>query len=599
MSGISIFIFFILGIIVRFYKLTQIPFALYHDEMDYVFAGEAVARFGSDITGQWRPWQLLPLKTLNYTAELPALFHAIAQNIFGFGPSSGHMPAAIFGIVTALFVGILVYLFSKKYLLSVLASLVVLVNPWHVHLSRMGYEAVISLFFQLLFLISLFQIGSAKKRKLLANVLLYLLLFASLFFTYFTYHGAKFLSVALVMGASFWFFWQKKPLWQKFVLSLSLIFFLSILLLSTWRLQQAGQFGLRDSELINSSYISQLVDQQRKSSVANWANQLFINKPTILVRELLARYLFVFDPYRLVVTGYESGFQFSLIVHGFFYLSSIPLLLFGIKWWFKNYKRPAYFLLIFLLISPIASTITIGYQSIFRSALTYLILLIFIAGGIFAVFQYLTKLPKAKQLLSVFILFLLLEVANFTFVYLSRYGFVSADNHYFYEKLLASYVNRIDQPVLILTGKGKAYSLARSIVAYNQLMPQLSETEKKQFRQTSGVDYHLQELVISESCPNPLEVLDNIQVVDLDMFERCQYADFIATASAQFKYDVDDKFLSISSPIDSGAYYFLLNDPLCDKEQLAFFVYTNQLADFSPDRMTDDNFCQTWIKREN
>ena len=62
--------------------------------------------------------------------------------------------------------------------------------------------------------------------------------------------------------------------------------------------------------------------------------------------------------------------------------------------------------------------------------------------------------------------------------------------------------------------------------------------------------------------------------------------------------NVDDKFLSISSPIDSGAYYFLLNDPLCNEEELSYFVYTDQLADFSPSQMTDEDFCQTWIKRE-
>lgn len=593
-------IFFFLGLFVRFYKLSEIPISLYHDEMDYVFTGEALARFGTDITGQWRVGQLRPLKTLNYTAELPALFHALSQLFFGFGPSTGHLPAAIFGLLTVLLLAYFVYRLSKNYFLSLVALLLIMLNPWHVHLSRMGYEAVISLFFQVIFLLSVFLISTYKNRQISAKVIFYyLLLFSSLFLTFFTYHGSKFLAVVLVFAACIWIFFQKQSTKRKLFFSFSLFFLLGLLLFHTINLQQAGQFGLRDAEIFSLDSLSQLVDKQRKLSFSNQIEEIFINKAVVLLKELLSRYLFVFDPYRLTISGYESGFQFSLVVHGFFYLSSIPLFLIGLKWWLKNYQRIFYFLLLFILVSPITSAITIGYQAIFRSALTYLLLLVFIAGGVAASFEYLAKFKKKTLLSFALLLFFFLESSNFTYNYLSRYGIVSADNHYFFEELLAAYVKRLDQSVLILADKGKAYSLARSIVAYNQLMPELTAQQREQFADSTSVDYHLPNVVISETCPNLVEETDTIQVVDLGMFKRCQYEEFMATAAAEFKENVDEKFLSISSPIDSGAYYFLLNDPLCNQEELKHFVFTDQLADFSPGQMIDEDFCQTWIKKEH
>lgn len=592
-------IFIFLGLFLRYYKLGQIPVSYYHDEMDYVFTGEALARYGTDITGQWWPGQLRPLKTLNYTAEIPAYFHAVAQLVFGFGPSSGHIPAAVFGLFTVVMASFFVYLISKNYLLSLTTFIILLLNPWHVHLSRMAYEAVISLFFQIIFLLSLYLIASYQKKKItLPLMFYYFLLFSSLILSYFTYHGTKFLAPVLVFASCLWMFAQKQTTRYKFFFASSLILLIGILLFYTWQLQQAGQFGLRNAELINFEYIGQLVDKQRKLSFANWTDQIFINKPTVLIRELLARYLFVFDPYRLAISGYESGFQFSLIVHGFFYLSSIPLFFFGIKWWLKNYRHAANFLLLFLIISPIVSVITIGYQAIFRSALTYLILSLFVAGGVFNIILNVQEKKKKVMLSIIVLLFSFLEMVNFTYNYLSRYGFVSADNHYFFEELLAAYVKRSDQAILILVDKGKAYSVARSIVAYNQLMPVLSQEEKKQFGKTTGSDYHLQKIDISENCPNLNEIINTVQIIDLGMFERCHYADFIATASSHLQDNIATNLLSISSPIDSGAYYFLLNDSLCDQNKLNFFVYTDQLADFNPDRMSNEDFCQTWIKRE-
>src|SRR3972149_8527853 len=112
LATLSLMILILFGLFFRFWQLNAIPVSLYHDELDYVFTGEAVARYGTDITGQWHPWQFRPLHTLNYTAETPVIWHALAQKLFGYGPRNAHTPAAIFGVGSIMVAAFLTYFAS-------------------------------------------------------------------------------------------------------------------------------------------------------------------------------------------------------------------------------------------------------------------------------------------------------------------------------------------------------------------------------------------------------------------------------------------------------------------------------------------------------
>lgn len=593
-------VLFLLGLFIRFFRLNQIPLSFYHDEMDYVFTGEAVARWGTDITGEWSPWQLRPLRTLNYTAELPALFHAAAQLVFGLGPQSGHIPAAFFGLLIVIITATLAFILTKNKMLSILVGVLVATNPWHVFLSRMGYEAIISLFFQLTFIVTVWLATTKLTQKTLIKVGNYFGMLLSIFLGFFTYHGAKFTFVALIAAACLWLFFQKISKIWKITMIISLIGFLALLTLHMVQLNQAGALGERDSELLNTEYLTEIVDERRRLSFSSPFTNLVINKPVIAYEALMRRYASVFDVYRLAVRGAESGFQFSLSVHGYFYLTMIPLSIIGVYWWLKRYSKAGLFLLLFLAVSPIASTVTIGYQTIFRSALTYLLLLIFAGGGATAVFNYLFKSKYSYLGIITILTILLIEVVTFGSNYLSRYALVSADNHYFFEKLLADYVNRIEEPVLVVVSNEKVYSQARAVVSYNQLMPELSLEERLQFSDPSvSRTFSFKDTTITGSCPNLEEVREVVQVVDQMMFGRCEYKEFLATASASLNDPKQpQRLFAISSPIDSGSYFFLINDPICNPEEVDNFVYVDDIANYQLQQLSDEEFCQNWIKRE-
>jgi len=591
-----------LGLFTRLYKLNSVPISLYFDEMDYVVTGESIVHWGSDLSGNWQPLQLRPVHTMNYTAELAAVFHAFFQGIFGTGPATAHIPAAVFGLLSIVALCGLIWRQTRSSVFVLVVAAMMTVNPWHTHISRMGYEAVISVFFQIAFLFSLWLISQKKvsdreKALGLAGLLI------SLFFSFYTYHGAKFTMLILSAAAIIWLWWQ--PLSRRWKMTTSVVLTVTLLILlgRTAQLQRAGAFGDRSGEIITSQFITPLVDEQRRLSLNFPGMQLITNKYTVGLKEIGLRYISVFDTYRLLGTGNESGYQFSLSVYGFFHLSTFPFLLFGFHWWFRRYPTAARFLMLFLIVSPFTSAVTTSFQAIFRSALTYVLIIAFASGGVMSTWEWLAKQSKKKALLgfglgtALFVL-LVTEAAIFSLNYFTRYPILTADKHYFLERLLAGYVGRVQQPILVVTNSS-AYNRSRSILAYTQTLSTLTPAERQQFANAEEPEYHFGSVTVTVRCPNFSDFPNTIQVVEADMFENCHYREFLATSSAQPKNAAHQiELKSISSPSDSGTYFHLFNDPICEYEKLQPYVYTNNIDDFDPLSLTDEKFCQTWVKRE-
>lgn len=580
----------ILAVWLRFWHISSIPFSLYHDEMDYVATGEAVARFGTDISGQWNPLQLAPLKTLNVTAELPAIFHAGAQLIFGFGPQSAHIPAALFGLATVLLITLLTYLLSKNRLLAILVGLSLSINPWHVYISRLGYEAVISIFFQLVFITGLWLSLKAQKRKQV--VISMILMLVGIFFAFFTYHAAKF-SIPLFVLAGFAWLWkaQVKKLNYK-LLAVGLVFFTGALLLFIQLSPGRDLLAARESDLLFSSdFLSSQVDEERRIALdySGIPNTLFINKPILFFQALTNHYLSVFDFYRLFVSGYEGGFQFSLAVHGFFYLSSIPLIVFGIKWWAKEHRTSLFFILTFILLAPIASTITVSYQSIFRSGITYLLLSVLSGAGVYSILKSLQKWRYSQVIILLFGALLIAEAVWFGSRYFTRYPLVSAENHYFFERALAGYTHRVSGKKLIVV-QSDPYSPARSIIFYNQLLPTLTSAERLQFAAPKAETYVFGDTTVTNLCPEHFPDDSTTLIIDSAMLQDCKYAT---------KYTTDKmRKYGIGSPTDSRMYYYLLHDRICLEQQLPDFIYNSDLTAYQFDTLQDQDFCRLWVQEE-
>jgi len=588
--ALIISIFFAFGLVLRFWLIKEIPIAFYHDEMDYVITGEAIARFGTDISGEWQPKLLKPLITYNVTSELAAVFHAIVQRIFGLGVQSGHLPSAIFGVLTTLASGWLTFLLFKSKKVSLIFIIFLWINPWHIHISRLGYEASISLFFQVLALSAIISFGQNQGKINLKSLAYFSIGIVGIFGSFFTYHGAKVTIAGIVLTGLAIALKNTKNIKS---LLLPCFIFLTTLFLAYAQLFYGINQGFylgRESEFIfSSNFLEKTVNHTRLLSFDFPGKNLVLNKLTILFFEGLKRWTAVFDINKFAIGGMESGFQFSLFVHGFWYLSSVILFFLGLFKMLKNKIDGTYSWLILLCISPLASVLNITYQSIFRSALTYILLIAPIVYGFLSVLK---MLENKKLFLSIFFIILIIEPIYFAAQLFGRYGIVTAENHFFDDRLLAGYIRlatkQSGKPIIIILDND-VFRRARNVIAYNDLLKNLTRTERQQFANTNLQTYKFANLTFSLNCPDKQIIDENILIIKPNMLENCKFLPSKTT---------DIIFPTIASPIDSGAYFYLYQDPVCQNFELPQYVYTNNLNDFYIEKLNNKKFCQTWVKWE-
>ncbi len=588
------------GIFFRFWHLSDIPLFYYHDEMDHVITGEAIARFGTDISGNWSPWQLKPLRTLNYTAELNAIWHALAQLFFGFGYQSGHIPNAFFGFASAILASYLLFLIFKNKLLFWLSLGIFLTNPLMIHLSRTAYETVISTFFQLVMITGIFQSLKMLKnkekfkynRKELVKLIAYVLLIViGAFFAYFSYHGAKF-TVLIILLSSAIFSFYAISFKKASIFSLGLIIIFIGLFSFSIHQSNMGYYGERDQDLFwNSEVIEKQINENRRVSLNYPAQLMFENKFIGYIQTIIKKYFMVYDFERLTAHGMESGLQFSLAVHGFFYISTILFLIFGIIYIFQKCGYKGLIAIFFLLlITPVASIINSGDQSIMRSTLSYFIILGVSSIGLWSIVYELKNRKNIFSLISIIIVISILsiELIFFSYKYFSRYPLVSVNNHYFNEELLAGYVKQAQDDIYIIADT--PYSRSRSILSVNGLMPNLSKEQREQFAINNLETYDLGDVTVTQVCPNFDLIKNQTLIVELIKSEECKAKDWVATQSAS-------RFVSLSSPLDSGTLYYVLNDKLCSEFAPNDFVYTKSLNMYNPAEITKEEFCTTWVAK--
>ncbi len=166
MLGMKKYVLLILGIIValafglRIYKVTEIPPSLSWDEVSIGYNAYSILKTGRDEHGRF-----LPLDTFiaygDYKPPLSIYFTVPFVAVFGLNELSVRLPSVLFGTATVFLIYFLVlellgyvsentsntFQKSTQEYLPLLCAFALSVSPWHINLSRAGFEANIALFF--------------------------------------------------------------------------------------------------------------------------------------------------------------------------------------------------------------------------------------------------------------------------------------------------------------------------------------------------------------------------------------------------------------------------------------------------------------------
>lgn len=134
-----LFFIALLGIYLRFDRLTVIPPALSHDESAIAYNAYSILKTGKDEYGVSYP--LLFRSFDDY--KLPGMVYSTVPFVVLFGRSeiAARLPSAIFGALAILVMFGIAYELTKSTLFSLSSTLFLAIQPWHINFSRQLFES--------------------------------------------------------------------------------------------------------------------------------------------------------------------------------------------------------------------------------------------------------------------------------------------------------------------------------------------------------------------------------------------------------------------------------------------------------------------------
>jgi 4-amino-4-deoxy-L-arabinose transferase-like glycosyltransferase len=391
----------ILGGFLRLVQLSYVPPSLNWDEVSLGYNAYSLLHSGRD------EWQVaFPTIFRAYgDYKLPLYVYSAVPTVAAFGLSAAgvRLPSVMAGIGLILLTYLISYRIFTNKQTALIAAFLVATQPWTVFLSRVAVEANLAAFFITLGI----YLGLVKRFSLSA-----LLLGLSVW----TYNSARFFVPALLLFAIFYF----RRRFRNLVLSL-LIAAVFLLPMLFQLLQPSGQARLGWLTLLDSGALAQIAASRSASHFP--VPRLIYNKVTYFSVHFTANYLSYFSPDFLFFKG---GSQYQFNIPGVGLISPVGLVFFYLGLAFllftrhKNYR----FLLLWLLLAPVAGSITRDSPHTLR-AITFLpVPMIIVSYGLTTIIQ---KLPRLKTFgLAVFTLaifvYLGVFIANYTQTYRSDYS---------------------------------------------------------------------------------------------------------------------------------------------------------------------------------
>ena len=566
---------FILGAFLRFLYLGSVPVSLSHDETDNIIQAHAVIQTGSDIAGTWKPWSFLPnsgvMAELGPLINVPSLY-LLPQSLF----ASRFTTALLSALFPLLFFWWLTTIKAKSSV-AIMTSLLLAVSPWHLIFSRTALEQPTSLFFYLLswiFLAKLFHRDNRSTKHYALYTLLFTLAFS---IGYFTYHGFKFALPGMTVLYALYLFWQSHPrLKLPLIISLSVIGLLLVrtALFSSYYASRSGEIIL----LQNDRFTSEVNAERRQSVAPERLKSLFVNKPLVVLSVIRDKYVGAISPDLLFLHGEANG-VFSVWLAGYFYLFTLPFLLFGLFYLISKHRPVHLLILTLLLISPVASVIHVNNTFAFRSAIYFVLLNIVLAYGVSWV------LDRYRYLKPVFYLLLISGLASFCYILYFVTPVTNANDYFFGDRLIANYLRLNPNHKILVIDNQPRYIYSAFVLAHSQVTPNLIAGFEHEYNPTDDNSYTVDNLTIARTCPTTSD----------STFDTVIIPSIRATELSVCPAITHSTIHSFVSPKDSGELSRIYGDSLCSTNELGTYVHPTSLADFQLESMDRGEFCSKWV----
>lgn len=455
-----LFLFTILGFVVRFYQLGKAPAGLYLDEAAQGYNAYSILKTGKDEFGKAFPVVFRSFGDFKTPVYIYLIVPLIP--IFGLTPLTVRLPSFVFSILTLP----LIYLLIRRLLprvkvavpLGLISVLLLAISPWHTLFGRTNFECNVALFF-LLLAVYLFYTALRKPP---------LLILSAFFFTIAlpAYHSQRIL-VPLVLLLLF--IRHRVTLLSRSHRRYLIIGFILGFLISlpTLTIMTTSGFLARATTL-------NIFTGGNPSGYLKWYTgplSYLINASWYLtVKEFFALYFSYFSPRNLFLLG-DYGPRSSFPDLATFFSWQLPFYIYGLYRLAKEKQlgELRFFTLTLMLIAPIPAALTRDPFSTIRSLPLVVPLCIIIALGLIRCFE--TIKPGIYRSLAVvgFVLVVIYSLLNlYSSVIVLNERFRSVYWDYGWQQVV-NRLNILDQklPVIIDNVRAEPYSQILFFTAFD------------------------------------------------------------------------------------------------------------------------------------
>jgi len=400
-TTIILVLFIIFGAFLRLWQLDSLPAVLHRDETAIAYNAYSLLKTGKDEHGQ-----IWPISFSSFgDYKLPGLIYTTMASVklFGLNAFATRLPTALAAIFTIPAVFYLSRQIGWSKRISLLASILLSLDFWHIAQARNAYEPILGLFFSSLAWASWLAAWRHPKWYFLA-LLMYGL--GSLFY------NVPFLLLPLLFVGSWWILKKSDASLSSAKKGKNLTFIafgaMLLMVIGIFYLTRSVNVGKTNTTVFGHSEIIE------ESKLAVYAG-LIAQMPSILSRVLnhnlliggvqaMQGYVAAFDPTYLFFLG-DQNFWHNLRPIGLGDINPVLLigLLVGLYLLVRDHQKPAAKLTgLYLLFSPLISALTIDAPITNRLLDFHLAVLIIAAVGVDYLYQNLW-LKKQLYLRCIFV----------------------------------------------------------------------------------------------------------------------------------------------------------------------------------------------------
>lgn len=390
------------ALFVRAYKVTSVPSSLSWDEVSIGYNAYSILKTGRDEHGRF-----LPIDTFvgygDYKPPLAVYLTVPFVAVLGLTELAVRLPSVISGTLAVLLTYFLVSELYKRHI-ALLSALLLAISPWHIQLSRAGWEANIAL---TILLFGIWLVLFSRTRPSLLMVC-----WGPFVLAMYTFNSARY--VAPLFGLLF-FFWVWKTMREYKRYAFVGIFVGLMLLVPLVPHMVSPEARLRFAEVNIFSDLTIIEKSNERMTIdgGGLLANIFHNRRVGFALEYLKHFFDHFQPWFLFMRG-DGNPKFSLQDVGQLYLIEAPFLVYGVYRLVTTDAKLAWTLVLWVVFAILPAAVARETPHALRIENSLPIWQIFVAFGI------ISSLKKRGFM----ILTIIIYIASFSFFWHNYF------NHY-------------------------------------------------------------------------------------------------------------------------------------------------------------------------